>query len=254
MASTVLFFYRNANRKSEKIRPSTSSRNQVRNDYGSATFVFPFLDVVCELFWRRFQPRGKILVITFRHLGERLVQIRCRRGCSLVETFSEEMVRFMLDNSCFETFPVIRVQFALQVDSLKLDFLRSWNNKSQAWIAETAFFSFLDSLEFKKRRVNENVFLIFLLALTRRIDYDKLIGKIDLIRRQTDAVVRVHQIKHFSNDVTNCLVNLTKRLTLVGKHRMRIFNNAHDVFLFQLFFCIMSYRNFGKVFPTVDPL
>ncbi len=91
--------------------------------------------------------------------------------------------------------------------------------------AEATFFGFLLALAAAQYGVDEDPLGFFFVDVARRIDDEHPVRQVDLICRQPDPFVLVHQLEHFVDPAAQLGVNPLKGLGNVPQRGVRKMNN-----------------------------
>ena len=148
-----------------------------------------------------------------------------RRAKPVDEQLAVEVVGLVLQDAGHVAFDVGLDFVALEVVRLDVDRLFAHDWSSHFGDAQAAFLVFDLSPALAEHRIDEHELGIFLRGSPSSIGHEQSVRQIDLIRRQPDAFVRVHQLEHLGDDLSQLGVDLLDRPRQVPQRRMRILDD-----------------------------
>ena len=83
----------------------------------------------------------------------------------------------------------------------------------------------IQSVPATEDRIDEDLFKFGRIAVALFVGYEQPIGQIDLIRREADSLVLVHQLDHLFDDFSQLRVDSLQRLRAMPERWVRIMNN-----------------------------
>jgi len=94
---------------------------------------------------------------------------------------------------------------------------------------EATFIRFGGAFFLRDDRVDENELVLLLFRFATRVEHKDAIRQIDLVCRQSDSVIGVHDREHFGDNIPQLLINTLDRFALVAKNRMGIFDDLETI-------------------------
>ena len=148
-----------------------------------------------------------------------------RRAEPVDEQLAVEVIGLVLQDAGHQSLGLGMNEIAIQVVRFDFDRRVADHRRSHVGNAQAPFFVLRLSLAFAEHRVDEHELGIFLCRVALRIGDEQPIRQIDLVRRQADAFVVVHQVEHLGDDLPQLGVDLFQRPGDVPQRRMRILDD-----------------------------
>ena len=102
-------------------------------------------------------------------------------------------------------------QIAVEIVGLDFDRRVADDRRTHLGNAQATFLVLGLSLAFAEHRVDEHELGVLLRRVALRIGHEQPIRQIDLVGRQADALVLVHQLEHLGDDLPQLGVDLLQR-------------------------------------------
>jgi len=148
-----------------------------------------------------------------------------RRAQAINEKCAVEVIDFVLGDPGHQSRELAANFVASEIKRLDLDFGISHDGRPDSRNAQATLFIFVLTAAAAQHWIDENVFKLAGVGIALFIRDKQPIGQIDLVRRQADALVLVHQFDHLGDDFAQLRINSLERLRVVSERRMRILND-----------------------------